>query len=214
MNIGADEKKHIARLLNFFLSGEKVPHRFSPRQPKLSKHDQVKRFLIRQSRQERFHAVTFQSAILWLSPKGVCVPANKTMQQYESLLNEATDNHDLFSSVIGLQVILEGMGDIALSHFDDGMRQRGLGYQKLRRAILAQEDMHHEFGLSYFYKNTPPAVPAVQSDNYLSLVDDMLTSLQGLFDFFDEDSGSYMAEFKQSIPQQIHNNALSHHTRI
>lgn len=212
MNIGAEEKKHIARLLSFLLCGEKVAHRCSVNQAKLCTDDQIKHFLIKQSRQERFHAVTFQSAILLLAPKGVSTPAKNQMQQYETLLNNATNNHDLYTSVVGLQVIFEGMGDVVLSHFDHGIKQRGLGFKKIRRAILSQEDSHHEFGLNYVKKNILPVAPSIHADDYLSLINEMLTSLQGLFDFFDEDSRCYVAEFNHNLPEQIHKNALGHHS--
>ena len=211
MNIGSEEKTHIARYLSFLLSGEKVAHHCAARQAKLCGNDQAKCFLIKQSRQERFHAATFQSAFLWLTPRGVTNPAKKQMQQYESLLKNATENNDLFSSVVGLQVILEGMGNVALSHFDHGIEQRGIGYQKIRKAILAQEDSHHEFGLHYLKENTLSAAAANHAGSYLSLINDMFTSLQGLFEFFDEDTCHYFAEFNHNLPEQLQEYALGYH---
>ncbi len=211
MNIGSDEKKAVARFLNFLLSGEKIAHRCSARQAGLCEDGAMRRFLLSQSRQEKFHAITFQSAILWLSPKGVDSLAQKQMQQYESMLMEATDNNNLFSSVVGLQVILEGMGDIALSHIETGIEQRGIGYQKIRRAILAQEDSHHEFGLNYLKTNVAPESISGHVDNYLTVIDEMLDSVHGLFDYFDEDINQYKAEFDYILPNWIHENALSHY---
>lgn len=215
MNIGHEEKTHIARYLSFLLSAEKIAFHCASRQAKLCDSSQEKRFFIRQSRQEKFHAATFQSAILWLTPKGVTAPAKKQMRHYDSILKNATENHDLFSSIIGLQVVLEGMGDIALSHFDHGIDQRDLGYQKIRRTILTQEDSHHEFGLDYLKRHPLPVTASrytdVKVDCYLSLIDDMLNSLQGLFDFFDEDADIYLAEFNHKLPGQLRYNALDHH---
>lgn len=215
MNIRHEEKTHIARYLSFLLSAEKIAHHCASRQAKMYGSGQEKRFLIRQSRQERFHAVTFKSAILWLTPKGVSTPAKKQMQQYDSLLKIATENNDLFSSILGLQIILEGMGDIALSHFDHAIEQRGLGYQKIRRTILTQEDSHHEFGLNYLKQHSLSATADRYTDynvdSYLSLINDMLTSLQGLFDYFDEDAGSYLKEFNHKLPEPLRHHALDHH---
>lgn len=211
MNIGSNENKQIARFLNFLLSGEKVAHRCSARQARLCDDGAMKRFFISQSRQERFHAITFQSAILWLAPKGVSRPAQKQMQQYESLLINATDNNDLFNSIVGLQVILEGMGDVALSHVNTGIKQRGIGYQKIRRAILAQEDSHHEFGVNYLKSNSTPTSNSSHVNNYLSLINEMLDSLQCLFDYFDEDIDQYKSEFDYILPKWVHENALGHY---
>lgn len=212
MNIGSDEKKHIARVLSFLLRGEKIAHRCSARQARLCDDATMKRFLLNQSRQERFHAITFQSAILWLTPKGVSGPAEKQMQQYESMLIDATDNNDLFNSIVGLQVILEGMGDISLSHLDTGIRHRSIGYQKIRRAILAQEDSHHEFGVNYLKTNLTQTSNSSYVDNYLSLIDEMLDSVQCLFDYFDEDVDQYKDEFNYILPGWIHENALGHYS--
>ena len=211
MNIASDEKKHIARLLNFLLSGEKVAHCCSARQASLCGDGAMKRFLVNQSRQEKFHAMTFQSAILWLAPKGVSIPAQKQMQQYESILLQATENDELLDSIVGLQVILEGMGDIVLSHFDTGIKQRDIGFQKIRRAILAQEDSHHEFGINYLNMNSKPASNSSQISNYLSLINEMLDSVQGLFDYFNEDINQYRSEFDYILPKWVHENALGHH---
>jgi hypothetical protein len=215
MNIGHEEKTHIARYLSFLLSAEKIAYHCASRQVNLCDSVQEKHFLIRQSRQEKFHAATFQSAILWLTPKGVSTPAKKQLQQYDSLLMNATENNDLFSSILGLQVVLEGMGDIALSHFDHGIEQRGLGYRKLRRTILTQEDSHHDFGLHYLKQHPLPVKSRRYTDDkvdcYLSLINDMLASLQGLFDFFDEDAGDYLAEFNHKLPGQLRHNDLNHH---
>ena len=211
MNIGADEKKHIARYLKFLLCCEKIAYSCSAKQAKLCDDKQMKRFLIKQSRQEKFHAATFRSGILYLAPKGVSAPAKKHTQLYSALLDEAIANHDLSSSVIGLQVILEGMGEIALSRLDYGMQRRDVGLQKIRRAILAQEDSHHDFGLNYLHANKS-LTTSIHTEAYLTVVSDMIISLQGLFDFFEEDSQQYMAEFRHNLPEQIYKDALSHHT--
>lgn len=211
MNIGRDEKIHIARYLSFLLSAEKVAHRCAARQAKLCSNQQIKSFLIKQSRQERFHAVTFRSALLWLAPRGVTNPAKKQMRQYESILLNATDNHDLLSSIVGLQVILEGMGDVALSRFDHGIEQRGLGYQKIRHAILAQEDTHHEFGLNYLNEQKLSATTVSYTENYLSLINDTLSSLQGQFDFFEEHASCYFKEFNRKLPERLQKYALDYH---
>ena len=211
MNIGADEKKHIARYLKFLLCGERIAHSCSARQAKLCDDKQMKQFLLKQSRQEKFHAMTFQSGILFLAPKGVNTPAKKHTEIYSALLDEAIANHDLLSSVIGLQVILEGMGEVALSRLDFGMKQRDAGLQKLRRAILAQEDAHHDFGLQYLDKNQL-ATRSIGPEAYLAVIGDMLSSMQNLFEFFDEDSDQYIADFRRNLPDQVYRDAISNNS--
>lgn len=214
ININRDEKTHVARLLSFLLSGERVAHCCAAKQALLCNDKAMKHFLIRQSRQERFHALTFQSAILWLAPKGVNNPAKKQMQQYESILQESIKNKDLLNSIIGLQVILEGMGDIVLSHLNHGINQRGLGYQKIRKTILAQEDLHHEFGLKHVTTHKNTVRSSSDSANYLSLINDIFISFETLFEIFDENSSDYLAQFYQNLPVWMRNHALGYYPDI
>ena len=211
MHIGQSEKQHIARIISFFLSGEKVAHRCAARQAQICDDKNIKRFLRTQARQEKFHATVFQSEILWLAPKGVRCPAQKQMQQYEKILMASIDNNDLTSSIIGLQIILEGMGDIALSHFNDGIDQRGIAYKKIRNTILAQEDAHHLFGLRFIESNRVDSTQKSHAENYLPLINDMFKSLETYFEFFDEDSRSYLTEFNQNLPVWMQNNALNYY---
>lgn len=212
MNIGSDEKQHVARLLSFFLSGEKVAHRCAVKQATLCNDTNMQRFLLRQARQEKFHAITFQAAILWLTPKGVKNPAQSQMQQYELLLSAAIKKNDLFNSVLGLQVILEGMGDIALNHLDNGIKLRDIGYQKIRRTILAQEDTHHEFGLNYVAKQPDAIIDYHQADDFLPLIHNMFISLEILFEYFDSDSNQYFKAFQQQLPDWAQGHAFHNHT--
>ena len=214
LNINRDEKTHVARLLSFLLSGERVAHCCAAKQALLCNDKAMKHFLIRQSRQERFHALTFQSAILWLAPKGVTNPAKKQMQMYESVLDESIKNKDLLSSIIGLQVILEGMGDIVLSHLNQGINQRGLGYQKIRKTILAQEDLHHDFGLRHVATHNETAKSCKYNTKYLSLINDIFISFETLFDIFDENSSDYLTQFHQNLPVWIRNDALGYYPDI
>ncbi len=211
MHIGKDEKQQIAQILSFFLSGEKLAHRCAKRQARMCDDIDMRRFFITQSRQEKFHAAVFQSAIMWLAPKGIRCPAQKQMKNYEKILIDATRSDDLSSSIIGLQVILEGMGEVALSHFNNGICQRGLGYEKIRNAILIQEDRHHEFGLHYIETNKIALQQYNQENIYLSLIEDIFTSLEPLFEFFSEDSNDYLSEFHHNLPVWMQNNAIGYH---
>ena len=176
----------------------------------------MRRFFKSQQRQEKFHALTFQSAILWLAPKGVSCPARTQIQQYESLLSNATDNKDLPGSIFGLQAILEGMGDIILEQLNHGIDQRNIGYQKIRNAIIAQEDRHHSVGVTYLENRFESKTLSTQHrhliNDYLSVIDDIFLSLQGLLHYFDGDATEYIKSFNQNIPYWIHLDALDYHT--
>jgi hypothetical protein len=44
------------------------------------------------------------------------------------------------------------------------------------------------------------------------MISHMLDSLKGLFEFFEEDTADYIADFEHSLPRWIHFNALDNHT--
>ncbi len=211
MQIAHDEKHRIAQIISFFLSGEKIAHRCAARQAKLSNDPLTRRFLLTQSRQEKFHASVFQSAIMWLRPKGVHCPAQKQMQQYEDLLNSSIDNNDLLASTLGMQVIFEAMGDVALSHFNHGINKRNIGYSKIRQTILAQEDAHLEFGLNYTEANKTAAINSKYTEDYLTLINDIFISLDSYFEIFDEDSHLYHSEFQRNLPSWMQHETLNNY---
>jgi hypothetical protein len=141
MNIGAEEKINVARFLNFIFSSEKLAHICAAEQAKITEDRFLQRFLIGQSRQEKTHARTFSAAVLWLAPKGVSCPADKHIKQYQSLLQDRIKNNELTTSILGLQVLLEGMGDVVLTRFNHGLNQRGAGIKKSVRLFLPRK-MH------------------------------------------------------------------------
>jgi hypothetical protein len=215
MNIGSEEKIQIARLFHFLLSGEQIAHRCARMQAKLCHEKQLTTFFKRQARQEKFHAFTFQSAISWLAPKGVRCPASAHMQQYDNLLHEAHTKNDLLASVLGLQVILEGMGDIVLAQLNADIEQRDIGYRRIRRAIIKQEDTHHATGLAYLENNLQGDTISDHQrqliDDYLSIIGNVFSTLYGLLEYFDCDADDYIEHFNRNIPYWIHRDALGHH---
>jgi hypothetical protein len=213
MHIGSDEKHHLAQLLSFLLSGEHIAHRCAAEQAKLCDDKTMNHFLRKQSRQEKFHAGVFSSAIMWLTPKGSTNPARKQMQNYEQLLIRDLHSKNLLASIYGLQVILEGMADVALSRLNHGFEQRGDNYQKIRQTILMQEEAHHEFGMQFTTINGNRQDAISMSEPYLSTMHDIFIPLQPLFELFDEDSNDYLLEFYQKLPGCLVTDAVDYHPR-
>lgn len=214
MLIRQGERYYLSQFLSFLLSGEVVAHRCAAKQASLCDDSHTRKFLRRQSHQEKFHAMVFSSAILWLTPKGSSNPARVQMQRYEDLLCQSLDDHDLPSSIIGLQIILEGMADIALSRLNHAFEKRGDSFRKIRRAILQQEESHHDFGLRYTSALDPESPAFIKSEAYISQVHDMLVALQPLFDIFEEDDQSYLDEFTRKLPDVILTHAIYHNSSI
>ena len=204
-----DERKQIARLFNFLLQGEQLAFDCATRQAKIFPDQSSRRFLLSQARQEAFHAKIFKAGIGILMPRGIGdAMGKKSMQDYRRLLESALDRGDAAESLLAMQIILEGLGDIALNRISAGIPDRGLNFKRVRQLVVGQEDAHHSFGLRRFEQllnsNTVRLSElSLRADDYLELAGKLVTSVAPLFEYFEEDPKEYLQELLQTIPQNI-----------
>jgi hypothetical protein len=205
----SDERKQIARLFKFLLMGEQLAHDCARRQAIIFEDSQFCRFLQAQARQEALHAKIFKAGIGILAPRGVGEPiAQLEMSQYRSLLETALEHGDKLESLLGMQILLEGLGDVALSRISAGFASRNLSFNRVRKLIVGQEDAHHSFGIRRFQQlmSTRPAEwqrMRHQSNLYLEVLDSMLHTLQPFFEFFDEQAEDYLGELQDMLPAEL-----------
>ncbi len=129
-----DESKQIARLFNFFLQGELLATDCARMQKNIFSDKYSKQFLSRQVRQEQFHTKVFKAGIGILMPRGVGGRVGlETIQNYRKLLEEALLRGDQAESLLGMQIILEGLGDVVLKKISMGFPTRGLNFQRVRK---------------------------------------------------------------------------------
>lgn len=204
------ENRHIARLFDFLLQGEQLAYDCASAQARLFDDRASRNFLANQARQEKFHYLVFKSGIGILAPKGISgTPGKPEMQAYRRLLEAALRRRDRAESLLGMQVLLEGLGDVTLKHICSGFRQRGLEfmYCRIRHLVAGQEDAHHSFGLrrlqSLLREAPTAAVMARPSQDYLELLDQMLASFAVIFESLDEDPAVYRQEFVQGLPDWL-----------
>jgi rubrerythrin len=204
------EHRQIARLFDFLLLGEQLAFDCASAQSALFDDAASRKFLRNQARQEKFHYRVFKSGIGILAPKGVTATPGKTeMQDYRRLLEEALQCGDRAETLLGMQVMLEGLGDVALRHIGAGFEPRGLQFlfRRVRHLVAGQEDAHHSFGLrrlqSLSEDEALRQALVTRSQDYLELLDRLLDSVAELFDFFDEDPEIYKREFHQSLPNWL-----------
>ena len=209
MLLPIDERRQIARLFNFLLMGEQIAQDCASRQSRLFKDPLAQRFLQAQARQEGLHAKIFKAGIGILSPRGVGEPlARKQMEQYRTMLDKALLRGDALESLLGMQVIFEGLGEVALTRISAGFASRNLAFERVRKLVVGQEDAHHSFGLRQFQQlssTTNNKLPGLrqQGQLYLEILDDTLRTLEPLFDYFDENPQDYLAELKQVLPPEL-----------
>ncbi len=146
--LAKDDAYHIAHLLQFLIQGEVLAFDCAKQQAKLCNNAGQTKFLKRQARQEFFHASVFKMGVGLIKPKGVGAPlGERPMRQYRRLIEDALKRGDLAESLLGMQVILEGLGDVTLEKTNTQALNAGTTFDKLRRIVLGQEDAHHTFGL-------------------------------------------------------------------
>lgn len=201
------KNRQLARLFDFLLQGEQLAYDCAGAQAGLFDDRASRNFLANQARQEKFHYLVFKSGIGILAPKGISgTPGKPEMQAYRQLLEAALRRGDRAESLLGMQVLLEGLGDVTLGHICSGFGQHGLDfmYRRVRHLVAGQEDAHHSFGLRRLQSllREAPAAEAMgrRSQDYLELLDRMLASFAVIFESFDEDPALYRQEFVQGLP--------------
>jgi hypothetical protein len=199
--------QHTARLFHFLLQGEQLAFDCASQQIRLFEDRASRNFLRNQARQEKFHLRVFKSGIGVLAPRGISgAPGVKAMGTYRRLLEEALGRGDRAETLLGLQVLLEGLGDVTVKHIDSGFGHRKLEFlcRRIRHLITAQEDAHHSFGikrLQQCFAGAPlPEHIISRSEDYLELLEQLVNSCADLFAHFDEDPRQYREEFYQDLP--------------
>jgi len=211
MFILPDERHHIARMFAFLLQGEQLARDCSRRQIELFEDQAAKKFLRNQSRQEQFHSSVFKAGVGVLAPRGISgIPGQKQMSDYRRLVEEALQRGDAMESLLAMQIILEGLGDVLVKRIDAGFELRGMGIlcRRVRHLIVGQEDAHHAFGVNRFKQSFEhqevPDYLLERSQVYLGLLDELVASVSPLFIYFDESVEDYMCEFYAELPDYIY----------
>ena len=90
MLLAADYRKRAARLFSFLALGERLSRDCARKQAKLATDKAMRRFLLMQARQEAFHNRLFESAVLYLTPRGIHRPPSlMSLTNYRDLIERA-----------------------------------------------------------------------------------------------------------------------------
>lgn len=144
-------KGQIAHALDVLMLGEQLAHECAQRQAPLAAAPNIRRFLALQARQERFHARIFRQIVLALDPRARLAtmdsPAGQAMARFRERLAADLQARDLPASLVGMQLVLEGVGAAMLKDIDHALGRRGDRFAALRHTLRRQEEAHHAFGL-------------------------------------------------------------------
>lgn len=133
--------------LRHLAQGERVAQQASARQAAIAPTPRIARFLRSQARQERTHAMLFDSFARALGAAPLAL-RECPYRAYSARVGAAADRGDFLETVVGTQIVLEALGEILLARLDHGIARRGDALRRLRRRILAQEATHHAFGVA------------------------------------------------------------------
>ena len=210
MHVHASQSVQLSRLFTLLSQGERLAHHSAKQQSKImlaEGNTSQAKFLKTQAKQELFHARIFDSTIMWLG-------GNKHRTRYQCLdkyagyLEVALRKGTMTESVLATQVVLESLGKLALQGIDSGMEKQGLGLRKIRSAILAQEDEHHDFGQYELYKlaqqtNITQLTLQNQARQYLELAFDILDEAEPLFENLNSDIDCFKQKLISEMPSYL-----------
>ena len=209
MIVETDERIPLAQLLKFLELGEQLASQCAKDQAALAPEKGMKKFLLGQSRQEEFHALSFKWAIGWLAPRHAgAVPFMKPFEEYRSLLNASIQRKDFCESLLAEQIILEGLGEMMLEKIEAGLVKRNAPFRRLRRILIHQEQAHHAFGLRMLQRaidnnETNLEQLRLRAQEYVHLADSMMLSVTELFLSINEDPHEYVRDFHRHLPHWL-----------
>lgn len=173
-------------------------------------HDRrSQRFFAAQYHQERFHRRFFQRVATRLAPAYTPPGASFChLETYRERLYSAIRHERWFEVLVGQQLVLEGIGEIALRHMDDRIFRDQDRFQHLRKLILRQEHAHHAYGL----RQIDDAIAAQAIDTvtlrdlaqpYLDLAECMLNDASGLLTHLNIDASCLQQELWSDLPDWL-----------
>jgi len=200
-------RRQATRLFVALEYGEQLAHDCAMQQVRWIGDTRAQRFLKAQAQQESSHAAFYHRAAEWLMP-GHHYKAPATLLQYGQRLQHALDRNDICDSLTGSQIVLEGFGEQIISRINHGMDNQGVGFKRLRRILLRQEQSHYAFGLRMLQKQTSAApehvdrIPTLAAD-YLQQVHCIIDEMSDVFVSLDEDPGEYCTDLLGNLPEWI-----------
>lgn len=197
----------IARLFNVLWHGERIACAIAMRQARVCRDPKARRFFALQASQEALHATVFRAAATLLAPRGrsLLTPAIAVLDDYRRRLDDDLAAGDVAGSVVGLQVVLEGLGNVVLKRLNPELNRHGARFAPWQKMLLAQEDTHHAFGCRWVGRCSSAALPALAASarDYLSLGSRVLAASEELFGYGLSTVASYDAQLRATLPEAL-----------
>lgn len=144
--IAPDHARRLARIIAVLGEGERLAARVSAAQARLARDPRMRQVLAAQAAQEAGHARLAEFLERALpSPVIPATPALAALRTLERQIERDLEAGDLAASVIGMQGVVEHLGETVLERLDP-MRHGIPFLVPIHRKVLAQERAHVAFG--------------------------------------------------------------------
>lgn len=202
--IGADKSTRIARLFHVLWHGERIAHDAAARQALICGEVKAKRFFSMQSSQEALHAALFHAASAVLMPRtrSLQSTAVTALSAYRRHLEHDLACGHLAGSIIGLQIVLEGLGALTLSRMNLALSRHGPRFAPFKRLLEQQEDSHHAFGCRWLVRQDTASLPRLAADahRYFNLACGVIDGGEDLFCYGTSTSQDYRSHLRAALP--------------
>ena len=196
----------IARLLATILEAERLAWECAARQAPLAAALHQGRFLRAQTRQEAVHAAVVRASLFAIEPGGrrIATPAEAALGAYRRRLDRDLCEANLLGSVIGMQIVFEGLGSFVIGRMNLALSGHGERYGPARRLLARQEDSHHAFGTQVLAaaldrRDLPLASAAETIAEYRELAHGILCACDELFTEFSVSRSIYQRRFDDAL---------------
>lgn len=202
MRIKANTWTEIGRMFSCLEYAERISHDCASQQANMKSVD-CNRFFVRQARQELYHAKVFNRVVLCVTPRGPKqVPPS--LREFRTRVDRACQRGDLVESLVSQQIVLEALGGLILCKMDKKFDQRRIGFRRIRKTLLHQEQGHQAFGhrtLHNLLESDKVKLERVYelTSEYLALAEFILDELQPVFDVIGADVKWYQRALHERL---------------
>ncbi len=205
--IGTDKSTRMARVFHVLWHGERIAHDAAARQALICGDIKAKRFFSMQSAQESLHAALFHAATAVLTPRmrSLQTPAVAALNAYRRHLDHDLAAGHLAASIVGLQIVLEGLGALTLSRMNLALSPHGPRFAPFKRLLEQHEDSHHAFGRRWLERQDIESLPRLAADarRYFELACSAIDGSEELFGYGVSTPQNYRSHLRAALPSAL-----------
>ena len=194
-----DRARRVAQLIEVLRQGEILAAHAAQRQSRIAPLPWMRRALEIQAAQERSH-VALASVAAGIAGFTHCRGAMPNLiAPLQQQLERDLDAGNLAASLLGLQGVIEHLGETLLEQLGKHAHPAGAPLHALRRKVLAQEHGHVQLGARCLQTLAPGMEQADALNSYRALGRDAAVQMTGLLD----DARLDAAAFWQGVEQRL-----------